>query len=383
MSVKVVPAYGQSTLCDVLPAVAAHLGVPGMVDRLDLPASRRYVVLLVDGLGLSLVRAHLRDAPYFSELFGDVREITAGVPTTTATSITSLGTGRPPGHHGIAGYTFREPASGVRMNALTWENGPDAVESFQPHDTVFESMAMHGVRCTSIVLPRFAGTGLTRAALRGAEFVGVGDGDDEARIAAVAEAAASGDRSCVYVYERRLDHVGHGLGTASPAWRATLRLVDGFAERLRADLPDDVVLLITGDHGMVDVPAGTRIVLDEVPGLLKGVDLVAGEARFRQLYTGRAQQVARRFAEFLGERAWVLTRDEAMAEGWFGATPATVACRFGDVLVAMRGTWALMSREFPQEFGLVGMHGSLTPDEAAVPLFVDAPAHDSVWGGGG
>ncbi len=145
MSVKVVPDYGRSTLCDVLPAVAFHLGVPGMVDRLDLPASHRYVVLLVDGLGLSLVRAHLRDVPYFSELFGDLREITAGIPTTTATSITCLGTGRPPGNHGIAGYTFRDPATGVRMNALTWENGPEAVEVFQPHDTVFQSMAMYGV----------------------------------------------------------------------------------------------------------------------------------------------------------------------------------------------------------------------------------------------
>ncbi len=76
----------------------------------------------------------------------------------------------------------------------------------------------------------------------------------------------------------------------------------------------------------------------------------------------------------------MLTRDEAVAEGWFGTTPGSNAARFGDVLVAMRGTWALLSRDFPQEFGLVGMHGSLTPEEAAVPLMVDAPAHDTLWG---
>lgn len=384
MRVKVVPAYGQSTLSDILPAVAAHLGVPGMVDRLGLPASTRYVVLLVDGLGLGLVRSHLRDAPYFAELFGDAVELTSGVPSTTATSITCLGTGCPPGVHGIAGYTFREPASGVRMNALTWEHGPEAVESFQPHDTMFETMSAHGVTCTSVVLPRFEGSGLTRAALRGAEFVGIDDdADGDARMAAITGAAAAGERSCVYVYERRLDHAGHGRGTASEAWRRVLHRIDGFAEQLRAELPDDVVLLVTGDHGMIDVPARTRIVLDDQPGLLDGVDLLAGEARFRQLYSRTPDAVARRFAAFLGERAWVVTRDQAIEEEWFGATPASMAGHFGDVLVAMRGTWALMSRDFPQEFGLVGMHGSLTPEEAAVPLFVDGPVRPAPWSGRG
>ena len=384
MSVKVVPAYGQSTLSDILPAVAAHLGVPGMVDRLGLPASARYVVMLVDGLGLGLVRSHLRDAPYFAELFGDAVELTSGVPSTTATSITCLGTGCPPGVHGIVGYTFREPDSGARMNALTWENGPEAVESFQAQETMFEAMTAGGVACTSVVLPRFEGSGLTRAALRGTEFVGLDDDvDAETRVAAIADAVAAGSRSCVYVYERRLDHVGHGLGTASEAWRRILRRIDAFAEQLRAGLPDDVVLLVTGDHGMIDVPPRTRIVLDDQPGLLDGVHLVAGEARFRQLYTDHPDAVARRFADFLGERAWVLTRDQAISEEWFGRTPATIGQRFGDVVVAMRGTWALMSREFPQEFGLVGMHGSLTPDEALVPLFVDGPVHPAPWGSHG
>jgi len=384
MSVKVVPAYGQSTLSDILPAVAAHLGVPGMVDRLGLPASTRYVVMLVDGLGLGLVRSHLRDAPYFAELFGDAVELTSGVPSTTATSITCLGTGCPPGVHGVVGYTFREPASGVRMNALTWENGPEPVETFQPHDTMFETMSAYGATCTSVVLPRFAGSGLTRAALRGADFIGLDDDvDADTRVAAIAEAAGAAQRTCVYVYERRLDHAGHGRGTASEAWRRVLRTIDGFAERLRAGLPDDVVLLVTGDHGMVDVPSRTRIVLDDQPGLLGGVDLVAGEARFRQLYTTSPDAVARRFADFLGERAWVLTREQAIAEEWFGPTPAAMAGRFGDVVVAMRGTWALMSRDFPQEFGLVGMHGSLTPEEAAVPLFVDGPVRPAPWGARG
>ena len=39
--------------------------------------------------------------------------------------------------------------------------------------------------------------------------------------------------------------------------------------------------------------------------------------------------------------------------------------------LAARGTTALLSRTFPKEMGLVGMHGSLTPAEMRVPLLVD------------
>lgn len=389
MNRPVIPAYGQSTLADVLPSVAAHLGVPHVRDVLDLPVARRYVVVLVDGLGQRLVLRHLREAPYLSDLLGDGVDLTCGVPSTTATSITSLGSGLPPGAHGIVGYTFREPASGVRMNALTWENGPADVEGFQSHETMFETMAAHGVACSIVVLPRFAGTGLTRAALRGADFVGVDDAaGDQTRADLVVAASAASERSVVYVYERRLDHVGHGRGVDSPAWRSTLTTIDTFLARLREQLPGDTVVLITGDHGMVDVPRSRRIVLEDVPGLLDDVDLIAGEGRFRQFVTGKPGEVAARFADLLGDRAWVHTREEAVALGWYGPTSGRVAPRIGDVLVAVRDDSALMSREFRQEFGLVGMHGSLTDDEMSIPLLIDAPSASGRrtargWGIGG
>ena len=67
-------------------------------------------------------------------------------------------------------------------------------------------------------------------------------------------------------------------------------------------------------------------------------------------------------------------RDEAIGDGWFGdVVEPRVAERIGDVVVAMREDWAVMTTTFPGEFGLVGMHGSLTPAEMQVPLFVFGP----------
>lgn len=140
--------------------------------------------------------------------------------------------------------------------------------------------------------------------------------------------------------------------------------------QLRDAVPEDVPLVITGDHGMVNVPRSLRLVAEDEPGLLDEVTALAGEGRLRQLMTDRAGAVARRWQDRLGERAWVRTRDEAIAEGWFGDVSPRLAGRFGDVLVAMADDGAVMTRKLPREFRLVGMHGSLTPAELEVPLLV-------------
>ncbi|GAA1396732.1 nucleotide pyrophosphatase/phosphodiesterase family protein [Luteococcus peritonei] len=371
----VLPSYGRSTLSDLLPSVGAHLGVPGCTDdRLGLPSARRWVVLLVDGLGHQLLQAALGQTEYFAEVFGDALRLTAGVPSTTATSLTCLGTGLVPGEHGMAGYSFRAPGGRQAMNALTWEGGPEDAEAFQPRETMFERAVAAGVAVTTIGPARFSGSGLTTAALRGPQFWAVDEQDAEARIQAAVRACDRAPQSLTYVYERSLDHTGHGKGVRSQAWLDTLARVDAFAGALREALADDVCLLVTGDHGMLDVPPERHVLVEDHPELGAGVDLLAGEGRLRQLWTDAPEAVARRWQQRLGERAVVRLRDEAVAEGWFGPVDPRVEQHFGDVLVALREDWAVMTRALPRELGLVGQHGSLTSAEMVVPLLVDHPA---------
>jgi len=122
---------------------------------------------------------------------------------------------------------------------------------------------------------------------------------------------------------------------------------------------------------MVDVAADARILVEDEPDLLAGVDLLAGEARFRQLYTGEPDAVASRWRDRLGEGAWVRTRAEAADEDWFGYLVPNLASRFGDVLVAASDPLAILTRAMPGELKLIGMHGSLTPAEMYVPLIVE------------
>ena len=371
MSLPTPPAYGSSTLSDVLPSIAAVLGLPGRDNVLGLPASERFVVLLVDGLGHDLLRGRDGLAPFLTGLLANSASttITSGAPSTTVTSITSLGTGLTPGQHGVAGYTFR--LGGRLLNALLWEPGLDGLD-VQPQLTVFERLTKAGVRATTVTPSRFRGSGLTTCALRGADFLGYDEGSgSDRRVELTVQAALSGPRSVVYLYDRDLDHAGHKQGTDSDAWAAELVRVDALASTLRTALPDDVRLLITGDHGMVDIAPDRRLTIEEHPDLVAGVELIGGEGRFRQLYvSGDPRPVARRWADLLGPDAWVLTRDQAIDAGWFGPLPPRLADRFGDVLVAMATDRALMTLAQPNEFGLIGMHGSLTPSELTVPLLI-------------
>jgi Type I phosphodiesterase / nucleotide pyrophosphatase len=371
----VLPRYGSRSLGDLLPAVAARLGVRGCSDVLELPDADRWVLLLVDGLGDRLLAEHAVEAPYLASLHGSRPALTVGVPSTTATSITSLGTGLAPGRHGVTGYTSRIPGTLRLLNALTWDGSVDP-GSWQPHRSVFATMALAGVEATVVSRTSFQGSGLTQASQRGARYIGSDTPQDRVDdVADVVEAASRAGRgSLTYAYESQLDHIGHEEGCRSAAWREVLRAVDADALALRAVLPPGTALVVTGDHGMVDVPGDDRVDADEEPDLRDGVVLLGGEARFRQLWTeaGATDDVAACWRERCGPRAWVVTRDEAEAAGWFGAVADEVRPRIGDVLVASRGTFAaLASQQFSVETRMVGFHGSLTGAEMYVPLLVD------------
>jgi type I phosphodiesterase/nucleotide pyrophosphatase len=375
-----VPDYGTGSLADVLPSVLAGLGVAGGADRLGLGPSRSVCVLLVDGLGDDLLAEHAAAAPFLASLRADGgRRITAGFPATTTASLTSLGTGLPPGEHGVVGYeVWLDDIDGL-LNCLHWDPRVDP-HVFQPEPTVFELADRAGVAVAQVGPGRFAGTGLTEAALRGGAYLGAETAGQ--RVAAAADALRGDEPRLVYAYYGDLDTTGHVDGATSPAWRYQLQAVDLFAEQLAGALPSGARLVVTADHGMLDVPHSARVDLAEGPELDQGVAHVAGEPRAVYVHAlpGAAEDVLAAWRETLGDRFWVRTRDEAIAAGWFGPVVTDAArARIGDVIAAARTASAVVDsrRMSPHLLRLVGLHGSLTPAELGVPLLV----HDADDGG--
>lgn len=360
------PRYDGECLVNVFPSVQDRLS--GRQPVLAIPRARKYVVVLVDGFGWHQVQRYRDHCEFVTAQLGAALRLTTGVPSTTATALSCLGCGVPPGQHGMVGYSFFEPSVGGVINALTWENGPADVEAFRQVPTRFQQLDAGGCACAAVTLARFENSALTRTAFSGTtQYSVTAEGDTDHVVGLVAAALA--ENTVVYCYERLLDHTGHGHGVASWQWLDRLGAVDDLIWALSELASPDVCVLVTGNHGMVDVPAEHRIVAEE-EGLTDGV-LVGGEGRFRQLYCDDPAGVVTRWGRYLGERALVLRREEAVEAGWFGpeVTPRTAA-RIGDVVVAMREDWAVMTTTFPGEFAIVGMHGSLTPEEMEVPLLM-------------
>jgi hypothetical protein len=375
-----VPHYDGGSLNAVLPAVARSLteddadeGLPAAQGR---PA-RRSVVVLVDGLGLELLRRRGGHAPFLRSILPSAVRLSAGFPSTTATSMGTFGTGLTPGEHGLVGYEVLVPGEDRLVNELSWEDGPDPVR-WQPHPTVFERLVDGGVGVTRVGPGFFDGSGLTSAALRGGRFVAADS--LAARVDATLAALRRSPRELVYLYWGDLDKVGHVEGCASWQWGDELTMIDGELRRLVGSVPADTSVHITADHGMVDAPHALRIDLAHDVELAAGIRHVGGEARALQLYVeaGAAADVCATWHERVGDRSWIRTREEAVAEGWFGRVEPHVLPRIGDVVVAMRDNFAIVDsrRARPKLLALLGLHGSLTADELAVPwLTVPPRAH--------
>lgn len=357
----------QAGLADVLPAAAALLGVgQGRADVLPGEATEAsaVTVLLVDGLGWWPWQDHADLTPTLSAM--SARSLGSTVPSTTPTALASLGTGLVPGGHGIMGAAFDVPEEGAVLHPLSWGSQPHPV-AIQPEPTIFEKVAAVGLPVVSIGPAAYRDSGLTRAVLRGGEYVGA-DGADE-----LVETMTAHRAGLAYAYIPELDRLGHEHGVDSREWRECLTRIDALVARVLDGIGGDHYLMVTADHGMVDCPASARFVMDSLPSM-DDVRVVAGEPRLRHVYVsdGASPRIAREWAECLGDRAEVLTREDFIATGLMGAVEPDYAGRIGDVVLMARGDTVLASSVDPLVSGLRGQHGSVSEAELRIPLLGSA-----------
>lgn len=374
----VLPFYDERGLAGVLPALLDSLGVAaqGFSSVRPLPTARRAVVVLADGLGWEQLRDRGGHAPFLRKAMADTGvlavPLTAGFPSTTATSMGSFGTGRAPGSHGLVGYQVQVPGTTTVFNELSWQDGPDPHE-WQPGPTMFELARDAGVHVTMVGPGYFDGSGLTTAALRGARFVGSQDlpGRVDATVAAL-RAAPREQPTLVYLYWGEIDKAGHVHGAGSRQYGDELEHLDSELSRLHRSLPPLTSLTLTADHGMIDIPADRRIDVAADAQLADGVRVVGGEMRAPQAYCrpGAAPAVLAAWQERLGDSGWVLSREEAVDLRLFGPVSPRVLPRIGDVIVALDAPVGVYDSRImtPRVSDLIGQHGSLTSAEQLVPL---------------
>ena len=354
-------------LADLTNSIFNSLAVSNTSDRLGLGAgAQRECLILIDGMGQDALDKFADQFTIFSQLKNQAN-LSANFPSTTATSLSTLGTGALPGVHGMLGYTVRVPRSDNRLlNALKWDERVDPV-MWQKVPTLFERAVQSGVSVSHVAAKRYEGSGFTQAALRGAKYIGA-NGIDE-MVSAVSDALKP-QPSFVYTYLNTLDAAGHSDGVGSDKWLTALQQVAEFITKVISTVPAGTRVWITSDHGMVN--STQQSILGEENDLLKNVTLIGGEPRARHIYIkeGAETETISQWREFYKDQVQVLSRDEAVLSNLFGSEVTEDAKeRMGDLIAIPNNDLILVDpARIREETGMVGHHGGVTDIEVKIPL---------------
>lgn len=378
-------SYGSDRhISAVLPALSAAIGYPMATAvhpdpeatriALGFPRVDSAVVVLIDGMGFWNLAMRAGHAPYLRSLMNQERNaspIATCTPSTTPIVMGAFGTGTCPGMTGMTGFTQRNEQTGQLGQLINFAGAPEP-EDLQRQPTIFERLERQGVRVTSVGLPKFAHSGLTRAALRGGEYVG--SRHEDLRVRGAIKAAAR--PGLTYYYVEDVDKTGHHHGPFGERWAAALENTDGQLQALKRGLKPGTLMVIVADHGMVEAEPSRQIDIANEPELVRDVALVAGEPRMVMLYVeddADVQEVAARWRGRLTDNAEVLTRDEAIDRGLYGDVEARVRPFIGDVIVCAQKTVTIVDSRSQSEasMGLQGVHGSLTRLECEIPCLID------------
>ena len=356
-------------LADITNSIFNSLSVPETIDSLSLgSAENREVLILIDGMGQDAVDKYGDQFPIFDEL-KQVKKLYTNFPSTTATSLSTLGTGVLPGVHGMLGYTVRVPRSDNRLlNALKWDDRLDPL-MWQKVPTLFERAVLAGVSVTHVAAKRYEGSGFTQAALRGAKYVGA-NGIEE-MVTAISSALVA-QPSFVYTYLNTLDSAGHSDGVGSDKWLTALAQISEFITKVKESVPTGTRIWITSDHGMVN--STKQIILGQDNNLLENVLLIGGEPRARHIYIneGAQEETVAKWRQFLGNSAKVLSKSEAIADGLFGPVVSEDASeRMGDLIAIANDDLIIIDpARVKEESSMVGHHGGVTDIEVEIPLLL-------------
>ncbi|MHC6227526.1 alkaline phosphatase family protein [Pseudomonas sp. X10] len=365
-------------LANLTQSIFSALGGQGFRNSFQFDRAQATCLLLIDGLGWTLLQEHARHAPFLASLLQPQGRFQVGFPATTASSLASISSGLGCGAHGIVGCSFAVD-SATLLSPLTWTTtplqtgalpapAPEPERFIVPRDAWSEAVEQ-GIGVSTVMLARYADSAFTRAIYKAGAILPAPDYD--AYPALVRQALAQPRAAFCFAYFADLDFAGHLFGPGSEAWLAQLSEADKLARAIADGLPEEATLLITADHGMLALDSAQVCDFDLDPVLQDGVRAMAGEVRARYLYVdGALDRVHARWQNHLGDGYRVLSKGQAIAAGLFGDVMLSQAeACIGDLIVMPVGAGGIIRSQVEKHASQWrGHHGALSDDEQWVPL---------------
>ncbi|MBP7074428.1 MAG: alkaline phosphatase family protein [Rhabdochlamydiaceae bacterium] len=365
---------------------AGEMGLPK--DCIQNAPTERVVLLLIDGFGWKFFEKYKDKYPFLKKLSqeGIVSKLTSQFPSTTAAHITTLCSNQPVGQHGIYEWFIYEPSLERVIAPLLYSfAGDKKIGSldgilnpleFFPENLFFKKLQNHNINTTILQQDTIANSIYSKTMFNGANRVAYKDWKDAIRLLK----SHLQKPGFFYLYFGDFDSESHHHGVTSLEVEKALDRC--FHELETIIFPSSTTVIITADHGMIDIDPKTTIYLNQKfptleSKLKKGADghvlSPAGSCRdyFLHVKPSHIMDVLNELKEGLQEAAWVCLTAELIEKGFFGPQGISHACqkRMGEIAIIAKGShsiWWYEKGRFEQN--LHAMHGGLTPDELEVPF---------------
>jgi predicted AlkP superfamily pyrophosphatase or phosphodiesterase len=239
------PDYDGPNVRNVLPALLGGRRVEWL--PAPVAGARAVVLVVLDGLGWDVASGASPSVATLREIAGlEGRSITTVVPSTTPAALTSITTGLPPSRHGVTGYRMRVDDDVI--NVIRWQRASGRRPP-EPSD-VLRHESFGGRAVPVVTKAAFRTSGFTAVHLRDGEFHGWET--TAVLVEHVRHLIARGD-PLVYAYYPGIDEVAHAYGIDGAWYAAEVAAADRLVGALLDPVPPHFAVLVTADHGQVQV----------------------------------------------------------------------------------------------------------------------------------
>jgi hypothetical protein len=351
--------------------MSAFLALSTADNPLKLSQKKSYLLILVDGLGVSNIKSAGGHASFLNQKLKSSRTLFSGFPATTTSSLTSLATGAPNGSHSVLGHRVYDRKLERNINFLNDLGAELAPRKYQPLETISEKADAEGVIVSTIGPAEYKGSGFTMATMPNAKYVTAMTFQE--RFVAARNALAT-PNSLTYLYFPELDQLAHRFGVNSTQWLNSIEELDSELSKFAGSLNSSAGVILTADHGVIDVASDRHVYLDEYD-CFDDLEQIGGDPRVGFLYFAEGVNIDEKRGQIsvaIGAVCDVATCSELVDAGWLAPLSEQSKLLEPDLVVLPKSDRVVYHRGFAKARSLlmVGQHGGMTQAEWEVPLLV-------------
>jgi len=320
---------------------------------------KNIVVLLLDGMGISVMEKNLKKGGFFrSHLLHTYSSV---FPPTTVASTTSIDSGKYPVEHAWLGWDCYYPE--VDENVTVFLNVKQGTE--EPVADYHVAGKFCGYENIVSQIQAVGGQ-----AYYSTPFAYPNPGDFDAVLERIGDLCKKDGKKYIYAYCNEPDYTMHRKGCFGKDAVEVIRSLEKKVEALAENL-EDTLLFITADHGHID---GRNACILDYPKLMECLKrLPSIEPRALNLFIkdGYHEQFVRAFNKEFGDTFLLLNKEDVKKQRLFG--PGMEHPQFdgmlGDYLAVAIGDLSIFNTQEEKE-KFIGVHAGLTKEEMEIPLIV-------------